>query len=180
MLYITVPSAELFDQRTQTFMMVPEQKLQLEHSLVSLSKWESKWKRPFLHVDKSGEEMRDYIRCMTITPHVNPLVYLNLTAENVEEIRKYIDDSMTATTFSDKRLKGRPSKEIVTSELIYYWMIDRGIPVEFEKWHLNRLMTLIRICDIKDTPQKKMSKRDILAENAMLNNARRARHHTRG
>ncbi|MDO4845862.1 MAG: hypothetical protein Q3977_04530 [Oscillospiraceae bacterium] len=180
MLQIIVPSSELFDQRTQTFETVPEQTLQLEHSLISLSKWESKWKKPFLSSEKNNDEMRDYIRCMTLTPHVQPTVYMGLTADNIQTIRNYIDDPMTATTINDRRRGGRPNKETVTSELIYYWMIMRDIPWECQKWHLNRLMTLIRICDIKDAPQKKMSRRDILAENAALNSARRAKHHTRG
>lgn len=181
MLTITVPAGEFYNQQTETFETIPEQRLQLEHSLVSVSKWESKWKKPFLDSEKTAGEMLDYIRCMTITPNVSPLVYLQMPAETIRTIQQYINDPMTATTFTDRRNQGgRPSRERVTSELIYYWMLARDIPWECQKWHLNRLMTLIRICDIKDAPQKKMGKRDILSQYAALNASRKAQHRTRG
>lgn len=174
MLVITVPAVEMFNEETQEFFSTKEQTLQLEHSLVSLSKWESKWGKAFLtNEHKTEEETIDYIKCMTITQNVNPITYLQLTRQNIEEINKYIDSPMTATTFYNApEQKGR-GREIVTSELIYYWMIALNIPMECQKWHLNRLLTLIRVCNIKNTPPKKMSKREIMNRNAALNASRR-------
>lgn len=188
MLTITIPAGEAFDESTNRFIITEkEQVLQLEHSLISISKWESKWKQPFLDKskEKTNEQVMDYIRCMTINPNVDPNVFERLTLENVEEIKNYIEDPMTATWFSEDKKssngKGtRRAKDIVTSEIIYYWMISFGIPVEFEKWHLNRLITLIRVCSIKNTPQKKMSKTDLASRNKMLNDARKAALHSKG
>lgn len=180
MLQIDVPERELFDEKTQQFITVHATTLTLEHSLVSLSKWESKWCKPFLGKgEKSNEETLDYIRCMTLTQNVNPNVYLALTNTNIEKIRNYIDSPMTATTFREDK-NAPKSREIITSELIYYWMIALNIPVEFQKWHLNRLLTLIRVCNIKNQPPKKMSQRQIMANNTALNNARRKALHTKG
>ena len=179
MLTITIPARELFDDRTNEFVYTKDQTLQLEHSLVSISKWESKWHKPFLTKEtKTEEEMRDYIRCMTITQNVDPSVYLGLSRNNLVQIKQYIDDTMTATTFNDKNKK--QSRQVITSELIYYWMVSLNIPFECQKWHLNRLLTLIHICDIKNTPAKKMSRRDVMSRNASLNAARRAKLGTRG
>lgn len=180
MLRITVPASEQFDERTQTFVGVEEQTLELEHSLVSLSKWESKWCKPFLSkTAKTNEEILDYIKCMTLTPDVKPEVYEFLTEENYIQINKYIDAPMTATTFSDdKTSKG--SREIVTSELIYYWMIALTIPVEFQYWHLNRLLTLVKVCNIKNSPPKKRSRRELMSRNRALNAARRQQYNTTG
>lgn len=174
MLVITVPAVEMFNEETQEFFSTKEQTLQLEHSLVSLSKWESKWGKAFLTKEhKTEEETIDYIRCMTITQNVNPITYRVLSQQNIEEIDKYIDAPMTATTFyNDTTQKGR-GRETVTSELIYYWMISLNIPMECQKWHLNRLLTLIRVCNIKNTPPKKMSKGDIMRRNAALNASRK-------
>lgn len=180
MLYLTVPDKECFDEKTQTFFTVKGQTLQLEHSLVSLSKWESKWCKAFFSKrEKSFEETVDYIKCMTLTQNVRPEVYSILTRENIEQINKYIESPMTATHFSDVQ-KSRSSNETVTNELIYYWMIALNIPVKFEKWHLNRLLTLIRVCEIKNQPPKKMSKRETLSRNHALNAARRKQLNTRG
>lgn len=180
MLRITVPAAEYFDEKTGEFVYRKEQTLQLEHSLVSLSKWESTWKKPFLGKgDKTSEETLDYIRCMTITQNVNPEVYTRLTNENIQTINDYIGDPMTATTFHE-RDGGRSSRETITSELIYYWMIVNNIPPEYQKWHLNRLLTLIRVCTIKNSPPKKRSKADIMRSNAALNAKRRAKLGTKG
>jgi len=155
MLTITIPAREMFDERTQTFSTTKEQTLQLEHSLVSLSKWESKWCKPFLSKDeKTAEETIDYIKCMTITQNVDPDVYNRLTNANIKMINDYIEAPMTATTFSDNK-QGGGGKEIITSELIYYWMIALTIPMECQKWHLNRLLTLVRVCNIKNTPPRK-------------------------
>ena len=179
MLRIVVSEGEWFNEKTQEFTTIKEQTLQLEHSLVSLSKWESKWHKPFLgEGEKSFDEIIDYIRCMTLNQNIDPRVYSNLSKENVKEINDYIGDSMTATTFSDGR-KGH-SQEIVTSELIYYWMIALNIPFECQKWHLNRLLTLIRVCNIKNTPPKKMSRSEIMSRNAALNAARRKQLNSKG
>lgn len=179
MLKIFVPSAELYDERTERFITINGRELQLEHSLVSLSKWECKWKKPFLsNAPKSREETIDYVRCMTISQNVDPNVFLGLTDANIETVNRYIDDPMTATTF--KNSQKRPSRQIVTSEIIYYWMISLEIPMECQKWHLNRLLTLIRVCDEKNQPGKKKSKKDIIAENRALNQMRRARTGSRG
>lgn len=181
MLTITVPAKELFDAVNSRFIYVKEQTIQLEHSLVSISKWESKWEIPFLGKgEKTREQMLDYIRCMTITKNVDPTTYLALTSENVEQISKYINAKMTATWFNEKEKRGRKSSEVVTSELIYYWMIVANIPPEYQKWHLNRLLTLIKICGIKSNPGKKRSKREILEENRRINAQRRAEMNTRG
>lgn len=182
MLQITVPAVEVFDERTNEFNSVmEEQTLQLEHSLVSLSKWESKWNKAFLsHTTKiTEEETLDYIKCMTITQHVKPEVYTYLTNDNIRQINEYISAPMTATYFSDDASK-KGGREVVTSELIYYWMIALNIPFECQKWHLNRLLTLIRVCNIKNAPPKKRSRKDILSRNAQLNAARRQQLNTRG
>ena len=174
MLPIVVKGRELFDERTETFIETKDTTLHLEHSLMSLAKWESKWHKPFLDekTEKTNEEMKDYIRCMTITQNVDPMVYESLTQKNIKEIRDDIDDPMTATWFNDKKpTQGR--KKPVTAELIYYWMITLEIPFECEKWHLNRLLTLIRVCNIEGSPKSKMSKTDIMKQNAMLNAQRK-------
>ena len=180
MLRITIPAAELWDEVNERFIYTNEQTLQLEHSLVSLSKWESKWRKAFLgKQDKTEEEILDYIKCMTITQNVNPEVYTRLTASNYKEINAYIEAPMTATFFSEDSLP-KSNHEIVTAELIYYWMIAFNIPVEFQKWHLNKLLTLIRVCSIKNNPPKRRSKREIMKRNAALNAARKKRLNTRG
>ena len=175
MLQITVPSGEFFIEDLQEFVSVQETTLRLEHSLVSLAKWESKWKKPYLSSEKSIEEVIDYIRCMNTTQNVNPLVYRCITEENIKRINDYIEDSMTATWFSEDKQPKTGRKEIITAELIYYWMIAFNIPVEFQKWHLNRLLTLIKVCDIKNTPPKKMSKKELMDRHRALNAARRGK-----
>ena len=181
MLTIEVPiTQEGWDEEKQEFVEPRCQTLQLEHSLVSLSKWESKWKKPFYSKrETTNEELMDYVRCMTLTKDVDPDVYDHLTQSNVEEVRKYIEDPMTATTFSEKG-SNQSNRETITSELIYYWMIASNIPFECQEWHLNRLITLIRVCSIKNTPPKKRSKRDIMSRNAALNAARRKQLNTNG
>ena len=180
MLKITIPAVEMFDEKTQTFTTTNEQTLQLEHSLVSLSKWESKWCKPFLsNKEKTLEETLDYIQCMTITQNVKPDTYRCLSRSNIEEINKYIEAPMTATTFSGDTQKGR-NKETITSELIYYWMISLNIPMECQKWHINRLLTLIRVCNIKNAPPKKMGRTETINHYAALNAARRKQFNTKG
>lgn len=180
MLQIVIPPGELFDERTQSFINSKEQVLQLEHSLVSLSKWESKWKKPFLSTtEKSFEESIDYIRCMTITQNVDPIVYLNINNDIIKQVTEYIDRPMTATTFKNDNNRGH-SYEIITAEIIYYWMISYGIPFECQRWHLNRLLTLIRVCSIKSQPPKKMGRSELANRNRSVNAARRSRLHTKG
>ena len=181
MLDLPVKGVELFDERTETFIECKDTVLKLEHSLISLSKWESKWHKPFLEnlENRSEEEMLDYIRCMTITQNIDSNAYLALTYDDIKKIRDYMEDPMTATWFNDKN-NPKSRQRIVTSELIYYWMITLGIPVEFEKWHLNRLLTLIRVCNIENAPKKKMRTRDVMAQNKELNRARKMRTGTRG
>lgn len=180
MLQITVPSCEVYDERTNEFHYIKGETLQLEHSLVSLAKWESKWNKPFLDKkEKTREECLDYIRCMTVTKNVNPMVYRLLTEEQIQAINQYIEAPMTATWFrneNDKRFDNRA----VTAEVIYYWMIALQIPFECQKWHLNRLMTLIRVCNAKNAPSKKRSNREIQAERRALNEARKRRYNTSG
>ena len=179
MLRITIPAiTKGWDESKQEFVSTKEQTLQLEHSLVSLSKWESKWCKPFLDTEKTTEEIIDYIRCMTLTQNVNPEVYRCLTNENIEQINNYINAPMTATKFSDNG--GSRSREIITSELIYYWMIALDIPFECQKWHINRLLTLIRVCNIKNTPPKKMGRDEIISRNRALNEMRKKQLNTNG
>ena len=182
MLTITIPiTQEGWDEEKQEFVEPKYQILQLEHSLVSLSKWESKWKKPFYSKkDMSDEEVLDYIKCMTLSKNIKPDVYNHLTRENIKDVMDYIGSPMTATTFS-KDDKNPNNREIITSELIYYWMIASNIPFDpCQKWHLNRLITLIRVCSIKNTPPKKRSKRDIMSRNAALNASRRRQMNTKG
>ena len=180
MLQITIPAMEQFDEFKQEFIHVDEQTLELEHSLVSLSKWESKWCKSFFsRQEKTYEETIDYIKCMTLTPDVDDEVYNRLTQSNVVQINKYIEAPMTATHFSEDGA-GKSNRETVTSELIYYWMIALNIPFECQYWHLNRLLTLVRVCNIKNQPPKKMSKREIMSRNASLNAARRQQLNTSG
>ena len=183
MLEITVPCAEIFDDETQEFITVCEETtLQLEHSLVSLSKWEAKWHKAFLSKnDKTFEETIDYVRCMTLNENVRPEVYDNLSSENIDQINRYIEEPMTATVITEEPGNNKKTNnEVTTAELIYYWMIAHNIPFECKHWHLNSLITLIRVCNVKNAPPKKRSKKDIMSRNTALNAARRKRMGTRG
>jgi len=180
MLTIVVPAGELFDEKTYAITSTKQQVLQLEHSLVSLSKWESSHCKAFLSkLNKTTEESIDYIRCMTITQNVDPNVYLFISSENIQAVSDYIEAPMTATTFSKEEPKS-VNKETITSEVIYWWMITLNIPVQFEKWHLNRLLTLINVCNIKNKPAKKMNQADLLRRNHSLNETRRLALNTTG
>lgn len=172
---------EFFNEQTGEFINIKPQKLMLEHSLLSISKWESKWKKPFFSEEEMSPAMfKDYIRCMTITPNVNPLLYESLTYKDLNKIREYMKDPMTATTIRHAN-NGPKSNKKVTSELVYYWMFALNIPMDCEKWHFNRLMMLIEISSIESNPKKKkMNRRDIYAQNAELNRQRRALHNTKG
>ena len=179
MLTITITAAEQYDEARNEFVASVEKVLQLEHSLLSLSKWESKWGKVFLSKEpKTYEESIDYIRCMTITPNVDPKLYTFISEENMEAVRVYIESPMTATVFPKET--GGTSHEIVTSEIIYYWMIALNIPFECQKWHINRLLTLIKVCDIKNQPPQKRSTRDIMIENTRINEERKRRLNTKG
>ena len=180
MLRITIPGREFYDEEKNEFITTKSVSLQLEHSLVSLSKWESKWHKPFLSKDpKTREETQDYIRCMTINHDVDPYVYTAITDDIIAKVNAYIEDPMTATTFNERN-KPKGDKKIITAEEIYFSMIAMDIPFECQKWHLNRLMTLIRVCSIRNMPAKKMSKKDQGAMYRNLNAARRAKLGTRG
>ena len=180
MLTITIPDRELFDEENNLFLIFKGQSIVIEHSLVSISKWESKWKKPFISDEqKTQNEIIDYIRCMTITQNVDENVYLNVTDNIISEIKNYIDDSMTATWFNDSKNHHSNNKQI-TSELIYYWMITLNIPVEFQKWHLNRLLTLIKVCNEENKPPRKSSVRSLMSRNAALNAARRKQLNSKG
>lgn len=180
MIQITIPSTELWDEKKQEFITVKEHTLRLEHSLVSVSKWESKWCKPFLKKDiRTVEEDIDYIRCMTLTKNVDPNVYNFMTSSNIAKINSYIESPMTATIFYEEK-KGAGNRETITSELIYYWMIALNIPFECQKWHLNRLLTLIKVCNIKNQPPKKMGSRELMSRNAALNASRKQQLNTKG
>ena len=180
MLTIDIPDVELFDEDTQTFSIRKGQKLKVEHSLVSLSKWEAHFCKPFLSNDaKSTSETVSYLVYMTVTPNVKPEVYLNVNQNVINKINEYIQAPMTATTFS-KTQDHKINRDIITSEIIYYWMIALGVPFECQKWHLNRLLTLINICNIKQQKQKPMTRAELLARQRSLNAARRAKSGSRG
>lgn len=183
MLQITIPETELFDEVRQEFIYVKKPTaLALEHSLVSISKWEAKWHKPYLtNEEKTTEEVIDYIRCMTITQNVDPKVYYALTNENFEEVKNYIENPHSATTFTEHgEDKTKKNGEAVTSELVYYWMCAYQIPFEAQKWNFNRLMNLIRIAGIKNAPDKKMPKDIAYKQQRELNALRRAKNRSKG
>lgn len=174
MLKLVIPGQELWDSKNECFITTKGAILQLEHSLVSLSKWESKWQKPFLtDEEKSIEETIDYIRCMTITQNVPQDIYKFITNDQIKLVTDYIENPMTATWFYNPDENGSGDKEIVTSEVVYYWMFVHNIPMECQKWHFNRLMTLIRVCNEKSKPPEKRSRSEIAREYARLNAARR-------
>ena len=188
MLTITIPETEYYDEEKSRFIVFKGATISLEHSLLSLSKWESKWHIHFIENKTiTNEQLLDYIKCMTLTQNVDPLAYYCLTPENIEQIRDYIKDPMTATTFSNVKTS-KPgamnySGRYVTSELIYYWMTASQIPWEAQKWHLNRLLTLIRVCSEENDPDKHKKKKpqaEVLKENAAINAARRAKSGSKG
>jgi hypothetical protein len=180
MLTITVGGTDVYDESTDKFDTQGGVELQLEHSLVSLSKWESEFEKPFLDKDsKSPEELLAYVRCMIVSENPPEGILHKLSQENFEAVQAYIDRKMTATWFSEQ--PGTPgTTAIITSELIYYWMTLFQIPFECENWHLNRLFTLIRICNAKQSKPKKMSRAEVAARNRELNAQRRAKLGTKG
>lgn len=181
MLIITIPAVESFDESTNEFIVSEEIQLELEHSLASLSKWESIFEKPFLsREDKSQEETLKYVECMCLTPDVPPGVFERIGGENIQKINNYITAKMTATWFNDQN-SGRANREIITAEIIYHWMIALQIPIEFEHWHLNRLFTLIKVCNEQNNPdKKKYSRNDWAARQRALNAARQKQYGTKG
>lgn len=180
MFQLMIPGKELWDEKKEEFVHTKDVTLCLEHSLVSLSKWEAKWHKPFLGKgEKSPEETVDYIRCMTLTQNVSPSVYDWIDENAMKQVSDYIADPMTATWFS-KEDKSPPGREVVTAEVVYYWMIALNIPFECQKWHLNRLLTLIRVCNAKNATPKKLGKKQLAKRNAALNAARRKNLGSRG
>lgn len=184
MLQIIIPEQEKYDELTSEFVKIKKTVLKLEHSLLSIRKWESKWHKPYLgKEDKTMEEIVDYISCMCLNREsVDSNVYRFLSEENIKEIVDYIKNPMTATWFSENALVGASNRygEVVTAEIIYYWMISLQVPVEFEKWHLNQLLTLLKVINIKNGGEKKMSKKDAALQRQMLNAKRRAKYKTKG
>lgn len=179
MFHLTIHEKEDYNELTNEFIYYKEEKLQLEHSLVSVSKWEQNWNVPFFsEEEKTIEQTIDYIRCMTITQNVKPSVYDRITYEHIKQINEYINKPMTATTFSD--IEKKTNREIITNEIIYYWMFELGIPKECEKWHLNRLLTQIKVCSIKKAPPKKMSKAEAMRRQRDINRARRKKYNSKG
>lgn len=180
MLKIVIPGREFFDENKNEFVYTDPKEVTLEHSLISISKWESKWHKPFLDEkhEKTEAEFIDYVRCMSLS-NVPDDLFENISPMNKVEIMQYIQDSMTATWFA-KESTPAPSNKIITSEVIYSWMIQNEIPFECQKWHLNRLLTLIRVCSLENMPAKKMSPLSILSQNASLNKMRRAALHSKG
>lgn len=176
MLQILVPGRDFFDEKTGCFGLTHDTTLQLEHSLLSISKWEARWHKPYLSDEpKTREECVDYIRCMTINSGVDPMIYNLLDDAFFRKVNDYIDEPMTATWFGkDDKPKTNPG--VVTAEIIYYWMISMNIPFECQKWHINRLMTLIRVCGEKNAPKKKMSKEDLYAHHRKLNALHKSKH----
>lgn len=188
MLKITIPSREYFDDKKQEFINIKGTELTLEHSLLSLFRWEQKWKKPFLKegYEKTYEETIDYIRCMTLTPNVDPNVYYNLDQETVNRIGAYINDPHTATTFNEKSREGEAKRKVKTpetAETIYCNMVMAGVPFECQKWHLNNLLTLLKVYGIKNDTDSKKNKRsngDIARSRAALNAQRKKKYGTKG
>ena len=180
MLEVAVPQIELFNNDTNEFTQLPAVTLRFEHSLKAIGEWEAIWKVPFLSENEKTKEMSDsYLMCMCLTPGVDRDVFRYLPDDCLEQIAAYMQDEKTATVFSS--VGGNAGKKkMITSEEIYYWMIEAGIPFSCETWHISRLLTLIRICGINMSDRKKMSRKEVAAQNRALNEARRAKYHTRG
>ena len=179
MLHLVIPAAEFYDEAKEEFVQKSETSLTLEHSLISISKWESRWGKPFLGSDEKTEEQTfDYIRCMNVNNNTPKDVYARIQNEQMAEIQQYIDSKQTATWFREG--SEPPNREIITSEVIYYWMIELNIPFECQRWHLNRLLTLIRVINEKRKPSKAMSTSEIISRNKSLNAQRLKQYNTRG
>lgn len=178
MLELRTQDQEFYDDE-HGFIEIPGGSYVLEHSLISVSKWESKWHIPFLSTEeKTDEQVRDYIRCMFVKPPKHKDAYLYFSLETIREIAEYINEPMTATTFSE--LSKRGGFQIITNEVIYYWMVACNIPFECDKWHLNRLLTLIKVVSLEMNPKKQMDTRDILEQNRRINEMRKKKYNTNG
>lgn len=181
MLPIHVEARELWDEENQQFINTEPFDLLLEHSLFSISKWEAKYHKPYITSDKTAEEALDYLSMMVIGKQPDPIVFRLLTEDQIKKINKYINDPMTATVFSEeeeKEANGQQKRnKFVTSEEIYYWMTAQNIPFECQYWHLNRLITLVKICAIENKPKDKKKKRmtssDLAARRAKMEAARK-------
>lgn len=182
MLTIIIPGNEFWDEAKEQFVMTDDTTLELEHSLASLSKWESIWEKPFLSgEEKTNEETFSYIECMSLDSNVDPIVYKSITKDNVLLINEYISRKFTATTFHEPPgSQTRRNREVITAEIVYYWMTVAVIPFECQYWHLNRLLTLIRVISLKNEPKKKMGRREQAAQQRMLNAQRQAKLNTSG
>ena len=181
MLVISIPAQDLYDEMSETFITLPARELELEHSLIAMSKWESKWMKPFLgKEEKTNEEVLDYVRCMTISRGVPPEVYSYIPGHLLGEINEYIASGQTATTFREYPHASGNAGKTITAEVIYGWMVSLNIPFECQKWHINRLIALVRVCQAQNGPQKKMSRREIMAQNRELNKARQQKYNTHG
>lgn len=180
MLRIEIGGSEYYDEVENRIIKIPAKVACLEHSLRSIAKWESKWNVPFLsNKEKTREQSIDYIRCMETTGRTDLSFIDYITQEQINQISEYINANMTATTINRRGSK-RQSREIVTAEIVYFWMIQYEIPSEYDKWHFNRLLTLIEVCSIKSGPQQKMGHKEQMAQQRALNEARRAQYKTRG
>lgn len=184
MLEIIVPGKEIYNESDNSFITIKETKLQLEHSLISVRKWESKWHKSFLETnEKTTQEILEYIKCMTINRGVDPLVYQFIPTDLIAQIVEYIKDPMTATWFTEKTTVDADKKQnetTITAEIIYYWMVSLNIPSEYEKWHLNQLLTLIKVVSIKSAGPQKMDKDQAAEMRRRINKERRKKHNSKG
>lgn len=177
MIVIQIPEVELYDENRNEFLTIPKTELRMEHSLVAIRDWEAKWKVPFLSTEKDGEQILDYLRCMTLTENVDPMVYHVIPEVEMKRISEYIKDKKTAMTINKSLNRpGKRNSELVTAETVYWWMVNLGVPLEFENRHLEQLLALIRFISIKNDPnKKKMSQKEIIQRNADLNRRNRER-----
>ena len=187
MVEIYIPKSQIIDEETGVvYTAEKDWKLALEHSLISVQKWEAKWHVAFLNKGtRTFEQTIDYLRCMTLTPNVPDEVYYCIPHTELKRVLEYVDDPMTATRINDGFDSGnsygkKMGKDVITAEVIYNWMISLNIPTEYRKWHLNQLLTLIRVINAKNQPKKKRRMRDVLEEYKSINEANKRRFGTKG
>jgi hypothetical protein len=171
----------LWDEETETFVEHIVSSIDFEHSLASMSKWESKWEQAFLgRTEKTAEQVYDYLSMMCLTPGVTREQILGLSQENFTQINEYIESQQTATKFAEQPNR-RGSGEQITSDLVYYWMVAFRIPWEAQYWHLNKLLALVRICNAKQSGKtQKVPRHDTAQRNRDLNAERRKKYGTSG